>query len=58
MLKVFGNFDRARINRARGGDKLRRFSGMKLFLREPLGIIFVHFVAKNCIGLFLLSSND
>jgi len=58
MLKVFGNFDRARINHASERDKLRRFSGMKLFLREPLGIIFVHFVVKNCIGLFLLSSND
>jgi hypothetical protein len=54
MLKVFGNFDRARINRARGGDKLRRFSGMKLFLREPLGIIFVHFILwqKIVLGYF------
>jgi hypothetical protein len=58
MLKVFGNFDRARINHASERDKLRRFSPAAQLRSSTLGIIFVHFVAKNCIGLFLLSSND
>ena len=45
MLKVFGNFDRARINRASECDKLRRFSPAAQLRSSTLGNIFVHFVA-------------
>jgi len=35
------------------------FKALDTELKEGvLGIIFVHFVAKYCIGLFSLSSND
>ena len=50
MLKVFGNFDRARINRASERDKLRRFS--------PAAQLRIRVQKKNMKKAFFLEIND